>query len=126
MFFLVGNELSTCQTQNPDIYCQQLNMYWRVDGLLEVNLFFASLTNPTEWLLPDEAQFAVPGTLEIEGTWTNSFSVESWGVDTQTFSIVDPPESIPEPAAGFFAIVGLVALCLLSSSLVRIDQTAST
>ena len=118
VFVLAGNELSTCQTQNPDIYCQHVNMYWRVDGFLQVNLFLGSWSNPSEWILPDEAYFAVPGTLGMEGTWTNSFSVEPWGVDTQTFSIVDPPESTPEPAAGFLSILGLGTLLLFSASFV--------
>jgi PEP-CTERM motif-containing protein len=124
IFLLPGDRLSTCRIQNPDLYCQQINMYWRSDGLLEVNLFFGSSSYPTDWQLPDEAQFAVPGALDVEGVWTNSFSVEPWGIDTQTFSIVDPPESVPEPSAGHLALSGLGALlCLLGFSRANLRES---
>ena len=115
-FWLPGNQLSTCQTQNPDLFCEQINMYWRGDGLLEVNLFLKSFSHPNDWELPDEAQFAVPA-LDLEGLWTNSFSVAPWGFDSQAFSIVDP-ESAPEPGAAVLMLTGLGFLvCFFSRRL---------
>jgi len=110
-FFLEASQLSSCQTQNPDVQCQQISMYWRSDNQLQVNLFLKSSTYPNDWELPVEAHFAVPA-LNVEGTWINSFSVEPWGIDTQMFSIVDP-ESAPEPSAGVLVVTGLVGALFL-------------
>lgn len=110
-FFLQGNQLSSCQTQNPDMQCEQISMYWRNDNDLQVNLFLKSSNFPNDWEPPVEAHFAVPA-LGVEGTWTNSFSVEPWGTDTQIFSIVDP-ESAPEPRAGLLMLTGLVGALFL-------------
>ena len=110
-FFLEASRLSACQTQNPDMQCERISMYWRSDNQLQVNLFLKSSTYPNDWVLPVEAHFAVPA-LSVEGTWINSFSVEPWGIETQMFSIVDP-ESAPEPSAGLLMLAGLVGALFL-------------
>ena len=74
-FLLDGSDLSSCRTLNPDVQCQQINMYRRSDGQLQVNLFLRSSTYPNDWEPPIEAHFAVPA-LNLEGIWTNSFRVD--------------------------------------------------
>jgi hypothetical protein len=107
-FVLDGSYLGSCQTVNPTFQCQQINMYWRNDGQLQVNLFLKSSVYPNDWEPPIETHFAVSA-LDVEGTWVNSFSVEPWGVETQIFSIVDP-ESAPEPNSALLAFAPVVGV----------------
>jgi len=58
----------------------------------------------------------VPWTSKASGRI--AFSVAPWGIDTQTFSIVDP-ESAPEPGAALLMLTGLVFLVRFFSRRLR-------
>jgi hypothetical protein len=102
IFQLPGDQLLSCNVQNVNMYCAGISMYWLSDGEIQINFFREPLDG--SWELPDEATFRIPG-LDVQATWTNAFSVDPFGIQTQTFSIVDPESAeTPEPSSGLLMI----------------------
>ena len=87
-------------------------MSWRSPGVLQVN-FSRQFTYSADWELPVEAQFAVP-TLSTEGVYTTGLRFNDV-VETQIFSIIDPPVAdIPEPSSFWLLLVGVPLIAIRS------------
>lgn len=100
-----GAEFTACDTINPALYCQGADLYWRSPGMLQVN-FSRQYSYPADWDLSVEAQFAIPA-LSAEGTYTNELRYSGL-VETQIFSIIDPPanDTAPEPNGFWLLLLG--------------------
>lgn len=102
--WIPGAELTSCDTINPALYCQGVDLYWRSPGVLQVN-FSRQYSYSADWELPLEAQFQIPA-LNAEGTYSNELRYSGL-IETQIFSIVDPPAAdTPEPLTLWLLLIG--------------------
>jgi hypothetical protein len=113
-FWIPGSQFTSCDTLNPAMYCYGAELYWRNPGLLQVN-FSRQFSYAADWELPTEAQFQIPG-LNVEGVYTKELRY-SGIVETQMFSIIDPPAVVtPEPSPLWLLLSGLALTAILSSA----------
>jgi len=113
-FWIPGSLFTSCDTVNPAMYCYGAELYWRSPGVLQVN-FSRQFSYPADWELPTEAQFQIPG-LNVEGVYTNELRY-SGVVETQLFSIIDPPAAdTPEPSPVWLLLSGLALVAIRKSS----------
>src|SRR5690242_11542760 len=109
-FWIAGSQFTSCDTVNPAMYCFGAELYWRGPGVLQVN-FSRQFSYPADWELPTEAQFQIPG-LNVEGVYTNELHY-SGIVETQLFSIIDPPAAdTPEPSPLWLLLSGLALIVI--------------
>ena len=108
--WIPGSEFTSCDTINPALYCYGADLSWRSPGVLQVN-FSRQFTYQADWELPVEARYAVPA-LSTEGVYTTELRFNDV-VETQIFSIIDPPVAdTPEPSSFWLLLVGVPLIAI--------------